>query len=166
MSAVRPADLIVPPPGWRPLCQTPAVFLRVVRIVLIVAGLALLGIGASVLSDTSSTNGSINAVWVCEPERPSSTSVKCQIRQGSFTGPGSSEVLDYQVLLPVGLGLILAAIALGQFERPKEAAAQGRPPVPSGPPHHGPPQTGPQVGPPHPGQPGWAGQPGGPPQHY
>jgi hypothetical protein len=144
------------------------VFLRVVRIVLIVAGLALLGIGASVLSDTSSTSGSINALWVCEPERPSSTSVKCQIRQGSFTGPGSSEVLDYQVLLPVGLGLILAAIALGQFERPRDfAAAQqpGRPPGPSGPPHPGPqpgPHPGQQPGP----QQGWAGQPPGPPQHY
>jgi hypothetical protein len=145
------------------------VFLRVLRIVFIVVGLALLGVGASLVADTKATGGQVVAQWSCEPDGSSKTRVLCTTRQGSYTGPGSlGDVLSWFTVCLSGIGLILAAIALGQFERPRDfAAAQqpGRPPGPSGPPHPGP-HPGQQPGP-HPGQQqGWPGQPAGPPQHY
>lgn len=131
--------------------------LRIIRVVFVVAGLALLGLGTFLVSGSAKTGGQIHAQWTCEPDPPNSATVECLVVNAGYAGPGDlGDVIDFSMMPLIGIGLIGAAIAIGQFERPRVAIAAppGQPAVPTGPPPMQPGQ-----------QPRWTGQnPGPPPQ--
>lgn len=104
---------------------------------LIVAGLALMGIGTSMIAETKATGGQVVATWTCEPVEPKTSGRStCTVTQAGYTGPGSiGDVLTWAMLPLMGLGLIGTAVALGQFERPRPVQQwPPQPPAMPGPP--------------------------------
>ncbi|NUT41172.1 MAG: hypothetical protein HOV86_14390 [Thermoactinospora sp.] len=95
-------------------------FLKVLRVVLIVAGLGVLGFSAY-LADTEVENTTQlvprNVTWDCRPVGTKGES-SCEFDAGAFTGSGPDvkghgEVVLYGML---GLGLLVAAVGVGQFQ--------------------------------------------------
>lgn len=87
--------------------------------------------------------------------------MECLVVNAGYAGPGDlGDVLDFSMMPLIGIGLIGAAIAIGQFERPRVviAAPPGQQTGPAGPPPMQPGQPG--------QQPRWTGQNPGPPQQY
>lgn len=123
--------------GGEQLCQSLGVFLRVLRVVFIVAGLALMGVGTFMIAETKATGGQAVATWTCEPDEPKTSGRStCTVTQMSYTGPGSlGDVVMFAMLPLMGVGLIGAAVALGQFERPRTGRPwPAQPPAMAGPP--------------------------------
>lgn len=150
-------------------CATlPNVILRVIRVVLIVAGLALLGFGTYLVADSEKTGGHIHASWTCDPDQSATGGMECRTVNGGYGGPGDlGDVVDFLMMPLIGIGLIGASIAIGQFERRPLVATAAPPmqPAATGAPSMQPGQQPMQQG--QPGQhPRWTGQNPGPPQQY
>lgn len=102
-------------------------FLRVLRVFFVVAGLALSALGMIMLAvygGTGTTGGNVTASWYCDPE---GDRVRCDTNGAGFSGP--SGVIDGLTWLGYSIGgvaLIGAAVALGQFDRPRQQAAPGQ----------------------------------------
>ncbi len=103
-------------------------FLRFLRVLFVVAGLGLSALGMIMLAvygGTGTTGGHVVARWSCEPE-PSGDRVECQSQDVNYAGP--SGVIDGLTWLGYSIGgvaMIGAAVALGQFDRPRQATGPG-----------------------------------------
>jgi hypothetical protein len=100
--------------------------LRILRVIFIVAGLgvAILGL-VMIAAEAKVSGGTVGAQWTCEADSAVG-GMRCQTNGGSYSGPGGLvDVLGWLGLSVGGLTLIGAAIALGQFDRPRVAAAPG-----------------------------------------
>ena len=101
-------------------------FLRFLRAFFVVAGLGLSAFGMimqAVFGGTGTTGGHVVARWSCEPD---GDRVECQSHDVNYAGPGG--VIDGLTWLGYSIGgvaLIGAAVALGQFDRPRQATGPG-----------------------------------------
>ncbi|QFU92273.1 hypothetical protein [Amycolatopsis sp. YIM 10] len=97
--------------------------LRVVRVFLIVAGLALAALGLIMIAtEAKVSGGTVGVSWTCDPVRNANSGLRCNTDSGSYSGPGGLVNTLGWLGLPIGgVALIGAAIALGQFERPRGA---------------------------------------------
>jgi hypothetical protein len=105
------------------------VALRIIRVIFIVAGLAVATLGLVMIAvEAKVSGGNVFAAWTCEANT-GSANMECSLHQGSYSGPGGLvDVIGWLGLSIGGLTLIGAAIALGQFDRPRVAATPGPPP--------------------------------------
>jgi hypothetical protein len=110
--------------------------LRIIRVILIVAGIGVATLGLVMMAtEARVTGGPISATWTCEADGGSG-GMRCTTGPATYAGPGGLvDTLGWLGLSIGGLTLIGAAIALGQFDRPRVAATPG--PMQSG---HAPPQ--------------------------
>jgi hypothetical protein len=101
-------------------------FLRFLRAFFVVAGLCLSALGMimlAVFGGTGTTGGHVVAQWWCEPD---GDLVKCQSSDVGYVGPlGVIDGLTWLGYSIGGVALIGAAVALGQFDRPRQATAPG-----------------------------------------
>ncbi|MBB4905405.1 hypothetical protein [Actinophytocola algeriensis] len=101
-------------------------FLRVLRVFFVVAGLGLAALGlimGAVFGGTGTTGGHVVARWWCEPE---GDRVECQTNDANYAGPrGVIDGLTWLGYSIGGVALIGAAVALGQFDRPRQATGPG-----------------------------------------
>ncbi len=101
-------------------------FLRFLRAFFVVAGLCLSALGMimlAVFGGTGTTGGHVVAKWWCEPD---GDLVKCQSSDVGYAGPlGVIDGLTWLGYSIGGVALIGAAVALGQFDRPRQATAPG-----------------------------------------
>lgn len=99
-------------------------FLRFLRVFFVVAGLALSALGMimlAVFGGTGTTGGHVVARWSCEPD---GERVACQSEDVDYAGPrGVIDGLTWLGYSIGGVALIGAAVALGQFDRPRQQAA-------------------------------------------
>jgi hypothetical protein len=113
--------------------------LRIIRVILVVAGLAAATLGlVMIATDARVSGGTLGASWTCEADS-GAADMRCTTNGASYSGPGGLVNTIGWLGLPIGgVALIGAAIALGQFDRPRTvavpvenlAAASG--PVPPG----------------------------------
>ncbi|NUT99311.1 MAG: hypothetical protein HOY78_45630 [Saccharothrix sp.] len=148
------------------------IFLRIVRIALIVLGIGAAAAGVvSIAVDAKVSGGPIAATWTCKSEGTGATAqVNCTTGSATYAGPaGLVDTLSYLGLTIGGVALIGAAVAIGQFDRTRITTAPSPTgPVPAGPGPQGPNPMGPNpMGPPlgspppgHGPQPGPGLQPG------
>lgn len=143
------------------------IFLRIVRIALIVLGIGAAAAGViSIAVDARVSGGPITATWTCKSEGTGATAqMNCKTGPATYAGPsGLVDTLAYLSLTIGGVALIGAAVAIGQFDRTRITAAPGPAgPIPAGPGPLGPNPMGPPLGSPPPGhgpQPGPGPQPG------
>lgn len=102
-------------------------FLRFLRVFFIVAGLALSTLGMVMLAvygGTGNSGGNVVASWYCDPE---GDRVRCDTNGASYGGPhGVIDGLTWLGYSIGGVALIGAAVALGQFDRPRQPSAPGQ----------------------------------------
>ncbi|WP_434452383.1 hypothetical protein [Lentzea sp. E54] len=125
------------------------VFLRIVRIALIVLGIIAAALGIILIAvDAKVSGGPLEASWSCTNSGSGTTArMTCKTQSARYSGPsGLTDTISYLGLTIGGVALIGAAVAIGQFDRTRIAAAPAQRPGPmhSGPPFPGP---GPQVPP-------------------
>ncbi|TQM80873.1 hypothetical protein FHX81_3222 [Saccharothrix saharensis] len=129
-------------------------FLRIVRVILIVLGIGTAALGIVLIAvDARMTGGPITASWSCKPEGSGTSGrVTCRTDSATYAGPGGLvDTLSYLGLTIGGVALIGSAVAIGQFDRTRIAAAPAQGPVgppagaPPGPPLPPPPGHGPQA---------------------
>ncbi len=110
--------------------------LRIIRVILIVAGIGVATLGLVMMAaEAKVIGGTVGAQWTCEADSAAG-GMRCQTNGGSYSGPGGLvDTLGWLGLSIGGITLIGAAIAIGQFDRPRVAAAPGQ--MQSG---HAPPQ--------------------------
>lgn len=111
------------------------IFLRIVRVILIVLGIGAAALGIIMITvDARVSGGPLTASWSCRPEGSgTSAGMTCRTNSATYAGPGGLvDTLSYLSLTIGGVALIGAAVAIGQFDRTRIAAA----PVqrPAGPP--------------------------------
>ncbi|HSA53990.1 MAG TPA: hypothetical protein VLH10_28250 [Yinghuangia sp.] len=118
--------------------------MKALRILLLVAGLALIGLSVVFLFSLDRDNETIatsnNGMLICKPDdsigRAEENQSKCEV-QHLFVRPGQAaqSYAEIMVMGIVGLGLIGTSVALGQFRRPGDAAPRhggpGQPPMPA-----------------------------------
>jgi hypothetical protein len=101
-------------------------FLRFLRVFFVVAGLGLSALGLimmAVFGGTGTTGGHVVARWSCEPD---GERVECQTADVNYAGPrGVIDGLTWLGYSIGGVALIGAAVALGQFDRPRQPSAPG-----------------------------------------
>lgn len=100
------------------------VFLRVLRVIFVVSGIGLAALGLIMIAaDARTSGGGLSASWRCEQR---SERLECYTTGGHYGGPGGVVNLVGWLGLPIG-GVVLvgAAIALGQFDRPRQPSAPG-----------------------------------------
>ncbi len=101
-------------------------FLRFLRVFFVVAGLSLSALGLimmAVFGGTGTTGGHVVARWTCEPD---GERVECQTADVNYAGPrGVIDGLSWLGYSIGGVALIGAAVALGQFDRPRQATGAG-----------------------------------------
>lgn len=101
-------------------------FLRVLRVFFVVAGLGLSALGLimmAVYGGTGTTGGHVVARWSCEPD---GDRVECRTADVDYAGPrGVIDGLTWLGYSIGGVALIGAAVALGQFDRPRQPSAPG-----------------------------------------
>lgn len=115
------------------------IFLRIVRVALIVLGIGAAGVGIIMIAvDARMSGGPLTASWSCRSEGGgTSARMTCKTDTATYGGPGGLvDTISYLSLTIGGVALIGAAVAIGQFDRTRIAAAPAqRPgPAPSGPP--------------------------------
>lgn len=120
------------------------IFLRIVRVILIVLGIGAAAVGIIMIAvDARMTGGPISASWSCSTGGTgASARMTCKTDSATYSGPGGLvDTISYLSLTIGGLVLIGAALAIGQFDRTRIAAVQAPnrmgPPLPP-PPGHGP----------------------------
>lgn len=126
------------------------IFLRIVRVVLIVLGIGAAALGIILIAvEAKLTGGPITASWSCT-NSGSGTSARmtCKTDSATYYGPGGMvDTISFLGLTIGGVALIGAAAAIGQFDRTRITAppAQRLGMVPAGPqmppPGHGHAQT-------------------------
>lgn len=123
------------------------IFLRIVRVALIVLGIGAAAFGIIMIAvDARMSGGPITASWSCSaPGTGAGARMTCKTDTATYAGPGGLvDTLSYLGLTIGGVALIGAAVAIGQFDRTRIAAApapnqrvtHAGPPMP--PPGHGP----------------------------
>lgn len=126
------------------------IFLRIVRVVLIVLGIGAAALGIILIAvDARLTGGPITASWSCTSGGSGANArMTCKTDSAIYSGPGGlTDTISFLGLTIGGVALIGAAVAIGQFDRTRIAAPPaGRPMgMPAGPPLP-PPGHGPQQG--------------------
>ena len=93
-------------------------------------GLAALGlIMSAVFGGTGTTGGHVVARWSCAPD---GERVECQVDDADYAGPrGVIDGLTWLGYSIGGLALIGAAVALGQFDRPRQTPGPQYPAAPA-----------------------------------
>jgi hypothetical protein len=127
------------------------IFLRIVRVVLIVLGIGAAALGIILIAvDGKLTGGSLNASWSCTNSGSgASARMSCKTEGAAYYGPGGlADTISFLGLTIGGVALIGAAAAIGQFDRTRITAPPAARPMgmPAGPPLP-PPGFGPQQGP-------------------
>ncbi|XVV04550.1 hypothetical protein ACQPW3_03795 [Actinosynnema sp. CA-248983] len=131
------------------------IFLRIVRVALIVLGIGVAALGIILITvEARVSGGPITATWTCKQEGTGTTArMNCKTEGATYAGPGGLvDLVSFLGLTVGGAALIGAAVAIGQFDRVRVAPAPNpvRPPV--GPPLPPPgPGSGPHMAPGHTG---------------
>ncbi|MEJ2856006.1 MULTISPECIES: hypothetical protein [unclassified Saccharothrix] len=111
------------------------IFLRVVRVILIVLGIGTAALGIILITvDARMSGGPIAASWSCKSEGTGTAArMNCKTESATYAGPGGLvDTLSFLSLTIGGVALIGAAVAIGQFDRPRTPTAPK--PTPMGPP--------------------------------